>query len=143
MSLGLIAENLAPPERALVLAEAVAEAEKEPYPLFRFQALVHLARSVPSAQRTGVLTAALATVGGLEERHDKVQLLAEVLKFQDVPLDNLYTTCRDLLHDLVGSERHEILNILAMLAPVLARLGGAAAVSGAISAISDTGHWFP
>jgi hypothetical protein len=142
-ALGLIAENLAPPERALVLAEAVAEAEKEPYPVFRFQALVQLANSVPSAQRTGVLTAALAAVGGLKEARDKAQHLAEVLQFQDVPLDNLYTACRDLLHDLAGSERREILDILAMLAPVLARLGGAAAVSGAISAISDTGHWFP
>ena len=142
-ALGLIAENLAPPERAQVLLEAIAEAEKEPYPDFRFQALVHLAKRVPSAQRTGVLTAALAAVGSIEESRNKAQRLADVLKFQDVPLDNLYTACRNLLHDLVGSERPETLKILAILAPVLARLGGAAAVSAAISAITDTGHWFP
>ena len=142
-ALGLIAENLAPPERAQVLAEAIAEAEKEPYPEFRFQALVQLVKSVPSAQRTGVLTAALAAVGSMEESRNKAQRLADVLKFQDVPLDNLYTACRNLLHDLVGSERPETLEILAILAPALARLGGATAVSDAISAITDTGHWFP
>jgi hypothetical protein len=81
--------------------------------------------------------------GGSTWYDTRVQTFKTILRFQEVPLDNLYAAFRKFLRDLVSSERSDILRILGTSGPVLAKLGGSAAVSAAISAINDTGQWFP
>ena len=105
-------------------------------------ALVHVAPHVPEASRTDILLEAwrLAPRGTAWSGNALLKSMAPLLA--RLPRDRLLGPW---LSDLVAASTHRsgVLRDLGALAPVIARLGGQAAVQETVTAVEDVARWWP
>jgi hypothetical protein len=127
------------PDREEFLREAlVAAATPRPY---RGQ-LEALKRLVPYL--TGPLLADALTLAVAMEESSRNDVLAWLSpRLADLPTVSLYPLWDRALHSYESSARAKLLVGLEALSPLLARLGGAAAVEETIKALRNVGRWWP
>ena len=70
-------------------------------------------------------------------------LAAMVPQLIELPTDTLGLIWKSALHRSIAGTRPDVLTHIRVLAPLIARLGGAKAVAAAIHSIQDVAGWWP